>query len=270
MGKTLAYILVPVLLLAAGLQIALGNPDIRTFAFPVNVAILCVLAGGLFVLNRERGNSRWVAALASGRAGAVLAGAAALCSLPIAFAPERMWQQSWVFLAVLLLLMANLFLAVLRYRGRFRVRFYLNHVGLLVLIASLAFGAADMERMRAAVNIGESIDTAYTADGMPRALGYTLRVDTFEATFYENNVPAEFRAEVSSEGVSRTLRVNHPWHKSWKEDIYLTGYDTAAGNASEYCILEFVVQPWKYAATAALVAFLAGALLMIWGGKKRK
>ena len=57
MGKRLAYIFIPVLLAAALLQIVFGNPDLRAFAFPVNVAILLALAGGLYVLNRERGDS---------------------------------------------------------------------------------------------------------------------------------------------------------------------------------------------------------------------
>ena len=268
MGKRLAYIFIPVLLAAALLQIVFGNPDLRAFAFPVDVAILLALAGGLYVLNRERGDSRTVAALASGTAGVTLMALTAVGSLPIAFCPEAAWQQSWVFGAVLLLLMTNLLLAVFRYRGRFRWRFHLNHIGLLVLTAALAFGAADMERLRAAVNIGERIDCTYDEAGMPRALGYTLRVEKFEASFYANNAPADFRAVVSADGRSRTFRVNHPWHKSWKEDIYLTGYDATAGSASEYCILEFVVQPWKYVALGGLLAFLAGALLMIWGGKK--
>ena len=53
------------------------------------------------------------------------------------------------------------------------------------------------------------------------------------------------------------------------QDIYLAGYDTAAGSDSQYCILEFVVQPWKYAALAGLLLFLAGAVAMIRGGRQR-
>lgn len=269
MGKHLAYLFVPVLLVAAGVQWAFGNPDIRIFAFPVNVAVLLALTGGLYVLNRERRNSRWTAALASGYAGVAAILLAALCCLVIACFPACEWQRSWVFLAVLLLLLANLFLAVLRYRGRFRIRFYLNHAGLFLLIAALAFGAADMRRMRAAVNVGESIDRAYTEEGAVRSLGYTLVVEDFEAEFYDNRTPSDFRAVVSVGDDRRTIRVNHPWHKSWKEDVYLTGYDTEAGRDSAYCILEFVVQPWKYVALTGLLLFMAGAFALVWGGRNR-
>ena len=170
---------------------------------------------------------------------------------------------------MLLLTLAVLFLAMLRYRGAMRLRFLLNHAGLFIFIAALAFGAPDMQRLRAAVDTGGSTDVAYDDRGHPHSLGYTLAVESFEADFYDNGQPSGFRAVVTADGKSRTLRVNHPWRKSWRQDIYLAGYDTAAGSDLQYCILEFVVQPWKYAALAGLLLFLAGAVAMIRGGRQR-
>ncbi len=267
--KNLALVFVPVMVAASLLQALSGNPDIRSFAFPVNVAVLIVLMGGLFVWNREWGGSRVLAALASGYAAVAAIAMAAVCCLVIAFAPGLEFQRSWIFNAVLLLLGTNMYLAILRYRGTYRIRFYLNHAGLLLMLVALSLGAADMRRMRAAVNIGETVDRAYDGSGRAYSLGYSLTLDSFEVDFYHGNVPEEFRAVVSSGERSRLLKVNHPWRKSWKEDIYLTGYDTAAGAASEYCILEFIVQPWKYAALSGLLMFLAGAVLLLWGGRKR-
>lgn len=271
MGKTRFSLFIPLLLVAALLQVILGNPDLSVFAFPVNVAIVLVLFGGLYVLNREYATSRFVAVLASGRTAVsaiVLTGMAGLVML---FFPSLEFQKSWIFDAVLLLLVSNLFLALLRYRGRHRWRFYLNHAGLLILVVGLAFGAADMRVMRAAVGVGESIDKAYTREGVAYSLGYDLTLKHFETEYYDaaRRVPADFRAEVVADGESRTIKVNAPWHKSWKEDVYLAAHDTVGGGDKEYCVLEFVVQPWKYIALAGLLLFVAGSLLMVWGGKKK-
>lgn len=269
MDRIFTYTVAATLAVAAVLQVAFGNPDIRMFAFPVNAAILLALVGGLFVLNREAGKSRFAAAFASGYAGAAVVVLAAVCCIPVALWPRAEFQRSWIFGAVLLLTLAVLFLAMLRYRGAMRLRFLLNHAGLFIFIAALAFGAPDMQRLRAAVDTGGSTDVAYDDRGHPHSLGYTLAVESFEADFYDNGQPSGFRAVVTADGKSRTLRVNHPWRKSWRQDIYLAGYDTAAGSDSQYCILEFVVQPWKYAALAGLLLFLAGAVAMIRGGRQR-
>lgn len=269
MDKNLVYSVLPLLALSAVLQVVMGNPDLGIFSFPVNVALLLALGGILYVLTRERMGERFMSALASAHAAAVFVALTGIGCLLIAFFPKWDFQRSWIFAAMLLLLMSNLFLAIFRYKGRFKVRFYLNHVGLLLLIASLSLGAADMRRMRAVVNIGDTVDKAYTEEGLPYSLGYELKLESFDADFYDNNVPSEFRAVVSSEGEQRTVRVNHPWLKTWCEDIYLTGYDTKAGAESEYCILEFIVQPWKYVAVVAIVLFAVGAVLLLWGGRQR-
>lgn len=271
MGKTRFSLFIPLLLVAALIQVIFGNPDLSVFAFPVNAAIVLLLFGGLYVFNREYATNRFLVALASGRTAVsaiVLTGMAGLVML---FFPSLEFQKSWIFDAVLLLLVSNLFLALLRYRGRHRWRFYLNHAGLLILVVGLAFGAADMRVMRAPVKVGKSIDKAYTREGVARPLGYTLTLKHFEIEYYDaaRQIPADFRAEVVADGESRTIRVNAPWHKSWKEDIYLAAYDTAAGGGSEYGVLEFVVQPWKNVALAGLLLFVAGSLLMVWGGKKK-
>lgn len=271
MGKRLLYLFALVFLAAALLQFFLGNPDPGIFAFPVNAVMLLALVGGLYVLHREKEKSPLVASLSSGQAAVVAILLTGMNALLMVFFPGLEWQKSWIFDACLLMLFTNLFLVLLRYKGANRIRFYLNHAGLFVFVAALAFGAADMRTMRAAVNVGETIDKAYTREGKAHSLGYALRLDSFEAEFYEgsNRVPADFRAVVVVDGERHTLRVNEPWHRSWKEDVYLSGYDTRAGRESEYCVLEFVIQPWKYIALTGLLLFVAGALMLVWGGKNR-
>lgn len=269
MNKDLAYSVIPLLALSVVLQVIMGNPDLGIFSFPVNVVLFLALGGVLYVLAKERVGEHFVKALSSARAAALFVALAGIGCLLIAFFPDWDFQRSWIFATVLLLLMSNLYLAIFRYKGQFRLRFYLNHVGLLLLIVALSLGAADMRRMRTIVNIGDTVDKAYTEDGLPYSLGYELKLESFEADFYENNVPSDFRAVISIEGKQKTVRVNHPWRRTWCEDIYLTGYDTKAGADSQYCILEFIVQPWKYVAVVAIMFFAVGAVLLLWGGRQR-
>ena len=65
------------------------------------------------------------------------------------------------------------------------------------------------------------------------------------------------------------LEVNHPYAYRLGEDVYLTGYDVAKGNNSEYCILQIVEQPWKYVVVAGILMMLAGAILLFIKGPER-
>lgn len=243
------------------------NPYI--FAFPVNAAILAAILGLSYVLNREKGGSAFVRTAASGRTSVVLMAVFALCCLVIAFFPKTEFMRSWIFNIVLVCISINLFLAVLRYRGSHKIRFYLNHIGLLVVFASLSFGSADMIRLRTAVEIGETVETAYDRDGRPHSIGYPVTLDSFDAGIGEGDARESFSAAVTADGVRRILRVNRPYVKSWKENIYLYGYDRQAGKDSSYCILEFVIQPWKYLTFAGLIMVMAGSVLLLSGGRKK-
>lgn len=63
--------------------------------------------------------------------------------------------------------------------------------------------------------------------------------------------------------------MNHPYAYRLGEDVYLTGYDVTKGNDSEYCILQVVKQPWKYAIVAGILMMLAGAILLFINGAKK-
>ena len=115
MGKTRFSLFIPLLLVAAFIQVIFRNPVLSVFAFPVNAAIVLLLFGGLYVFNKEYAANRFLVALASGRTAVsaiVLTGMAGLVML---FFPSLAFQKSWIFDAVLLLLVSNLFLALLRY-----------------------------------------------------------------------------------------------------------------------------------------------------------
>ena len=251
------------------LQFLFGNLPLTAFAFPVNLALVLALAGITFVLYRENKMYPWLKEWASGTTSITLIALTGIGSLFIAFVPQWNVQQSWPFAILLLLLLNQMLFAIFSYRGRFRKRFYLNHIGLFLFILALSFGAADMHRWKAILHEGETIEQAYDSYGIPHTLGYPLRLESFHISYYENNIPQTFTARVTSDNESQEILVNHPWHKSWKEDIYLTNYGQNEDGSSQYCVVEFITQPWKPVATLSIILTAIGSFLLLFGLKTK-
>ena len=254
---------------AMALQIIWGNIDLALFAFPVNIALLAILVGGTYVLYQEKKESASFQKWSDTSTSVLLLVIIGICCLLIAFVPSWKVQQAWPFNVLMLLLLNQLLITIFRYKGPYRFRFHLNHIGLLLLVASLTFGAADMHRWKAMVCVGDSIQTAYDYKGIPHALGYELKLKDFEVKYYDNGTPQHFDAEIEVDGETQHLLVNYPWQKSWKEDIYITNYGTMKENAQTYCIIEFITQPWKHVTTAGLLLTALGASLLLWGKKSK-
>ena len=247
---------------------ALGNITISLFSFPINAAILLLLIGITHVLFLEARHTKFIKTFMSAYTSVWLIAAVFVCSLVIAFAPDLQFQHSWIFNSILMLLLANLQLVISNYKGAYRKRFYLTHIGLYLFVAGLAFGAPDTHKSRAIVHEGQTIDTAYDLDGHLKPIGFPLTLHRFEITYYDNKVPRSFMAEVSSGTDRRVIKVNHPWTRSWKEDIYLVSHGTDKATNQPYCVLEFIVQPWKHIVHLGLVMTALGAFLMMLGKKK--
>lgn len=285
MKKDLTIFLLLWLLISIALQLLVGGVDITFVSFPINVVIILVLAGVLFVCNREYGNSKIIALLASKEMSVAAMIIMAAASLVIGIVPQTSdspyvivnrllldnFISSPVFYTSVLLLIVNLILVILRYKSsRTNIwRFRLNHIGLLVVICGLSFGAADTQRLRAVVNIGDTIDRAFDFKGYSKALNYSFSLKNFNVEYYDNGVPSAFSAvgEVNSKPIE--ISVNHPCRASWQDDIYLVGYDEQAGAGSEYCIIEFIRQPWKYIVVFGVVMMAIGALMLFKTGHKK-
>jgi cytochrome c biogenesis protein len=80
---------------------------------------------------------------------------------------------------------------------------------------------------------GESVDRIYLNRGGQKELGFGLRCDDFEVSFYRSGQPREYRSEITViEGgrdiLHQSLRVNHPL--SYKGiSFYQSDYGTAGG-----------------------------------------
>lgn len=267
MKQTRRIIIATVLMVVFILQLLTGNLNLSFFSFPVNVALLVALVGGTYVLYREKKDSKAVQCFMSSSVSVVLIALSFLGSLVIALAPAAHFQHSWMFNLLLVLLLANLQLSVMRYRGRYKKRFYLTHIGLFVFVAGLSFGAPDTKKSRAILSEGQVAEYAYDQTGKICSIGFPLKLEQFEVSYYENKVPRSFKAVISAENESHEILVNHPWSRSWKEDIYLVSHGTDAVTHQPYCVLEFIIQPWKYLVHFGLILTAVGAFMLLWGKK---
>ena len=255
---------------AAMFQYKMGNIDFQYFAFPVNIALLLLVLGITHVAYQEKREHKAVQLMMSTSTSIFLLLLTFLATLVIAFAPHLQFQRSWPFNLIILSLLINLQLVIMRYKGKHRQRFYLTHIGLFIFISSLSFGAPDTHRSRAIISEGQTIEQAYTFDNSIRPIGFPLTLQKFEVSYYENNVPRSFKATIKADSGLHDILVNHPWKRSWKEDIYLVSHGIDKTTNQPYCVLEFITQPWKYLVHFGLLLTALGAFMLLWGKNKNK
>ena len=106
-------------------------------------------------------------------------------------------------------------------------------------------------------------------DGTSEWLSYSIQLKDFKVETYENGVPSMFEASLLVDDEPVILKVNKPHSVRFGEDIFLSGYDSAAED-SGYCIVQIVREPWKYTALIGILLMMSGALLMFVRGPERR
>lgn len=181
-------------------------------------------------------------------------------------------MTSWVFIAILFLLLSNLTMVVIHafyHRVPAKKRFLLNHLGVWFALFAGFFGSSDVQTLRIPLYAGQPGREAYSMDGKAYYLDYELELYSFNTEYYPNGMPSRFAADVRIGEQRTTLEVNHPHSYRLGEDIYLTGYDTHNVGNTRYCILQIVRQPWKYVMVTGILMMLAGAVLLFINGPKK-
>lgn len=286
---------------AAGLalQIAGGAFNIAVLARPVNlwaggaIVLACVAAG----FNPGSRAVRWLTgvplavclisalcalSLIMGLTpqGAAPAGGMAEVSARLGF---NEMTSSWPFVLLYLTLTVALGALVARRLAAFRFAdrgFYLNHIGLLLVLFAAGFGYADIERYMVRVDEGATVQMGYDpATGHPTGLPVAVTLHDFEMEVYPSEVPGErpqprrFASTItvaSPDGrkASGTAEVNHPLRfDGWM--VYQSGYDSEAGPESTYSVFELVRDPWLWVVYVGFAMVAAGAVAMIWKGRRR-
>ncbi|MBW9276634.1 cytochrome c biogenesis protein ResB [Bacteroides fragilis] len=276
--------------IAALLQTMTGNFPLSFFAFPLNVIVAVIWVYLLWRLYREGNKLPLTRFLLSSRTsilsillligGSLVIGlfpqlseaeAASISGVPASLGCYN-FMTSWVFIAILFLLLSNLTMVVIHafyHRVPAKKRFLLNHLGVWFALFAGFFGSSDVQTLRIPLYAGQPGREAYSMDGKAYYLDYELELYSFNTEYYPNGMPSRFAADVRIGEQRTTLEVNHPHSYRLGEDIYLTGYDTHNVGNTRYCILQIVRQPWKYVMVTGILMMLAGAVLLFINGPKK-
>lgn len=279
------------LILAAIIQLFTGNFPLAFMAFPLNLVFAVIwlfLLWKLYKESRKSSLSRFLLAPQTSILSILLF---IVGSLVIGLFPQLSdveagvrsgiltllgcynFMTSWIFIAILFLLLSNLAMITIHAfhtQQHARWRFLLNHVGLWLALFAGFFGSSDTQVLRIPIYKGEPAREAFDMNGASYHLDYEMELRSFSVEYYPNGRPSRFAADVRLGDKEAVLEVNHPYSYRLGEDVYLTGYDMAKGNDSTYCILQIVVQPWKYVMVAGILLMLAGAVLLFINGPRKQ
>ncbi|MDH4099437.1 MAG: cytochrome c biogenesis protein ResB [Nitrospirota bacterium] len=103
-------------------------------------------------------------------------------------------------------------------RGKYaRLGVYVVHLSVIIILVGALIGF--VWGVRGGVNIpeGKWADTIYLfgTNGTPHSLGFGVRCDDFDVSFYDTGAPKEFKSDLvilenGAEVLKKTIRVNHP------------------------------------------------------------
>lgn len=272
------YILILIYLsVSLAIQFMAGDFPVTLFSFPVNILLFLLWAGSVIGMWKSRSKSGFVRFMLSPGATYLAIGLFLAFCLAVGVTGFRWLTGTWPFVAFLLYFQTVLAFVILRgWRrptatgarlGAVRWRFLMLHAGLLLAVGSAFWGAPATETMMVKVFKGVEVSEAVTEDGRISWLEYSMVLDDFNVSLGNDGMPSDYRAQLSIGDENVMLRVNHPYSIRFGEDLYLSGYDTVAG---DYCILQIVNEPWRYGALAGIVLMLAGAFLLFVGGPERR
>lgn len=263
-------VVVVMVAIAALLQLVVGDVPVELFRFPLNVIIA---AGWLYMvveLYRARQRNAVARYLLSPEA-SWLSVSIVVIACVIMGLQRKPAVMSFPFAIATFFVLTQLAMVVLRgWRNvaGIRWRFIFNHVGLWLVLFAGFWGAPDSDIMRTVVVPDYPTDEAYYVDGRKTILGYEMQLKDFRAEYFDNGTPSSYEADVLIDGENVTLSVNHPYARTWSEDIYLTGYDSEDDRVS--CVLQVVRHPWKWPMATGIVMLIAGAIMMFVQGPKRQ
>ncbi len=235
------------------------------FEFPLNLIMLALWLVLSLILWKSYPNSRIVKHLLSPRATFLAIALLIAAMLWIGLSGQREFVSSVIFVVILFYFQSVLLFVVLR--GWRRWRFFLNHAGLLLCIASGFWGAPSNKTIR--MQLFEDIPSseAFYMDGRRTTLPYTFELKDFEVQYFENGVPSLYKADLSIDDEKVTLQVNKPYVRTFAEDIYLVSYNKSA-QGEQYCIVQIVREPWKYVSVVGILMMIGGAVLMFLQGPR--
>ena len=257
---------VAVALLSLVLEAVIGSFPYQIFAFPLNILTLLLWLVVVIRAYRNRKESRFAQFMLSRTATWLSLTVMALIGIALGL-QRNPSTTSWLVVVGILFTLTHLLLITMRgWRTAqgIRWRFTLLHAGLIIALGAGFWGAPDRVQLRTMLPTESTITHAYHLDGTMTNLGYALQLRDLDAEYNENGIPTHFEAALSIDNKDVTLRVNHPYNRTFSEKIYLV----SIGNDASYCVVEIVREPWQWASLAGIILLLAGAVMLFLRGPR--
>ena len=251
-------------------EVCLGSFPVSIFRFPLNILMLALWIVLITMMYRDRAHSACARFMLSREATWLALGMVVAIGITLGLQLKPS-STAWPTVVSLLFVQSHLLLVILRgWRNKrgIRWRFCLTHIGLLLALGAGYWGAPDRGQWRTPVHPYPS-NEAFTMEGEPRLLPYTLELKDFVVEHAENGTPTHYEAQVMVDGTMVTLRVNHPYARTMSEKIYLVSFSTST-QGERYAIVEIVREPWQWLSAMGIIMLLAGAMLLFINGPKRK
>lgn len=257
---------------SAIVQAIVGAFPLSIVRFPLNVILMALWLVLLVELYRRRDRSKVAQVLLSQAATVISLVLMAAVGIVLGLQCEPA-STAWPTVVAVLFVLSHLTLVTLRgWRNAtgVRWRFVVNHAGLWLALVAGFWGAPDREQVRAMVTREVPTREAYDMSGRTTTLDCELQLVDFKIDYYAEGQPSMFEATVAVDGESATLRVNHPYHRTWSEMIYLVSYDVESPDRARYCVVEVVREPWRWLSVVGIVMLIAGAVLMFARGPRKE
>ena len=245
-----------------------GSFPVGIFRFPLNILVMALWMMLMAMMYRGRGH-RVARFLLSREATWLSLGMVAVIGITLGL-QRKPASTAWPMVVSLLFVQSHLLLVVMRgwrNKGGIRWRFCLTHIGLLLALGAGYWGAADREQWRMPVHNFPS-NEAFTMEGEPRRLPYTLELKDFAIEQAENGTPTHYEAQIMVDDERVTLRVNHPYARTLSEKIYLVSFSSSP-QGERYAIVEIVSEPWQWLSAAGIILLIAGAMLLFVQGPRK-
>ena len=250
-------------------EVFFGSFPIGIFRFPLNILVLALWMMLIAMMYRGRANSACARFMLSREA--TWLALAMIVAIGIALGLQRKPSSTaWPVVLSLLFAQSHLLFVILRgWRNKkgIRWRFCMTHVGLLLALGAGFWGAPDREQLRTPVHHYPS-NEAFTMQGEPRRLPYTMELKDFSIEQSENGTPTHYEAQLMVDGKMVTLKVNHPYARTISEKIYLVSFSTSS-SGERYAIVEIVSEPWQWLSAMGIIMLIAGAMLLFIQGPRK-
>ena len=246
-----------------------GSFPVDLFRFPLNILVLALWMMLMTMMYRGRTNNAYARFMLSREATWLSLGMVVAIGITLGL-QRKPASTAWPTVVSLLFVQSHLLLVVLRgwrNKGGIRWRFCLTHIGLLLALGAGYWGAADREQWRMPVHHFPS-NEAFTMEGEPRRLPYTLELKDFTIEQAENGTPTHYEAQIMVDDTLVTLRVNHPYARTLSEKIYLVSFSSSP-QGERYAIVEIVSEPWQWLSAAGIILLIAGAMLLFVQGPRK-